>query len=52
MFCGLAFLIAGNMACGVIDNDLVLRLGEANADIALDQPETRPFDFTGRPEKS
>jgi TfoX/Sxy family transcriptional regulator of competence genes len=49
MFGGLAFLVAGHMACGIVGNDLMLRLGEDGADAALDQPHTRPMDFTGKP---
>ena len=49
MFGGIAFLIAGNMACGVVGSDLMLRLGEDGADAALDRPHVRPMDFTGRP---
>ena len=52
MFGGLAFLIAGNMACGIVGQDLMLRLGEERADAALDEPHVRPMDFTGRPMKS
>lgn len=52
MFGGLAFLIAGNMACGIVGEDLMVRLGEDGADAALDEPHTRPMDFTGRPMKS
>lgn len=52
MFGGLAFLIAGNMACGIVGEELMLRLGEDGADAALDEPHTRPMDFTGRPMKS
>jgi TfoX/Sxy family transcriptional regulator of competence genes len=51
MFGGLAFLVAGNMACGILGEDLMLRLGEDGADAALDAPHTRPMDFTGRPMK-
>jgi TfoX/Sxy family transcriptional regulator of competence genes len=40
MFGGLSFLIAGQMACGVVGNDLVLRLGKNDAAAALDQPHT------------
>jgi hypothetical protein len=40
------------MTCGVVGNDLVLRLGENEADAALSQPHTRPMDFTGRPIRS
>ena len=49
MFGGLAFLVGGHMACGIVGNDLMLRLGEAGADAALDCPHVRPMDFTGRP---
>jgi TfoX/Sxy family transcriptional regulator of competence genes len=49
MFGGLAFLVSGHMACGIVGSDLMLRLGEAGADAALDRPHVRPMDFTGRP---
>ena len=49
MFGGLAFLVAGHMACGVVGDDLMLRLGEQGADTALDQPHVRLMDFTGKP---
>ena len=52
MFGGLAFLVAGNMACGIVGEDLMLRLGGDGAEAALDAPPTRPMDFTGRPMKS
>jgi TfoX/Sxy family transcriptional regulator of competence genes len=52
MFGGLAFLVAGNMACGIVGEELMLRLGKDGADAALDEPHTRPMDFTGRPMKS
>jgi TfoX/Sxy family transcriptional regulator of competence genes len=51
MFGGIAFMIGGHIACGVIGDDLMLRLGEEGADEALDRSHTRPFDFTGRPSK-
>lgn len=51
MFGGLAFMVAGNMAVGIIGNDLMVRVGpEADAD-ALAQPHARPMDFSGRPMK-
>lgn len=51
MFGGLGFMIRGNLACGIIGDDLVVRVGpEAYADLVM-QPHTRPFDFTGRPMK-
>ena len=49
MFGGLAFLVGGHMACGIVGADLMLRLGETGADAALDRPYVRPMDFTGRP---
>jgi TfoX/Sxy family transcriptional regulator of competence genes len=51
MFGGIAFLHHGNMVCGVIGETLMLRLGAELADAALDEPHTRPMDFTGRPMK-
>ncbi len=52
MFGGLAFMLAGNMCCGVIADTLMLRLGNEGATEALGEPHTRPMDFTGRVMKS
>lgn len=49
MFGGIAFMVGGRMCVGVIGGDLMARLGEDGADAALDEPHTRPMDFTGRP---
>jgi len=49
MFGGLAFMLHGNMACGIVKDELMLRLGPEGADAALDLPHTRQMDFTGRP---
>jgi|SRR5829696_6519150 len=49
MFGGIAFMAGGHMCVGVIGEDLMARLGEDGADAALDEPHTRPMDFTGRP---
>ena len=49
MFGGIAFMIGGNMAVGVIEDDLMVRLDPADAEQALTEPHTRPMDFTGRP---
>jgi hypothetical protein len=51
MFGGLAFMLGDHMACGVVKDALMLRLGPEAADRALDQPHVRPMDFTGRPMK-
>jgi TfoX/Sxy family transcriptional regulator of competence genes len=49
MFGGIAFMVAGRMACGVIHDDLMVKVGRDGHDAALAQPHTRPMDFTGRP---
>jgi TfoX/Sxy family transcriptional regulator of competence genes len=49
MFGGLAFMVDGHMACGIVKDDLMLRLGAEGADAALERPHVRPMDFTGRP---
>ena len=52
MFGGIAFMLDGKMCCGVVDGDLMLRLGPDGADTALERPHVRPMDFTGRPMSS
>lgn len=52
MFGGIAFMVAGNMAVGVIGEDLMVRLDPADAEKALEEPHTRPMDFTGKPMKN
>ena len=49
MFGGLAFMVNGHMCCGIIRDDLMLRLGADRAGQALREPHVRPMDFTGRP---
>jgi hypothetical protein len=49
MFGGLAFMLHRNMACGIVKDELMLRLGPEGADSALDRPHVRQMDFTGRP---
>lgn len=51
MFGGIAFMIGGNMAVGVLGDDLMVRLDPADAERALTEPHTRPMDFTGKPMK-
>jgi TfoX/Sxy family transcriptional regulator of competence genes len=51
MFGGLAFMVAGHMACGVLGRDLIVRVGAEEGEEALAQPHVRPFDFTGRPSR-
>jgi len=52
MFGGLAFMVNGHMSVGVIENNLVLRLGDDSAQAALREPHAAPMDFTGKPMKS
>ena len=52
MFGGIAFMLAGNMAVGVIGEDLMVRLDPADAERALAELHTRPMDFTGKPMKT
>ena len=52
MFGGIAFLLHGHMVVGVLGDEIVLRLGNDGAAEALDEPHTRPMDFTGKPIKS
>lgn len=51
MFGGLAFMLNGNMACGVVGEELMVRVGPENYDNALSERYTRPMDYTGRPLK-
>jgi TfoX/Sxy family transcriptional regulator of competence genes len=52
MFGGLAFLLHGNMAVGVMSGgELMVRVGPDATDDALSHPHTRRFDMTGRPMK-
>ena len=52
MFGGVAFMLNGNMCCGVVQNKLMLRLGQEGASGALRDPHTHPMDFTGKAMKS
>ena len=52
MFGGLGFMLAGNMACGIVGEKLMLRLGEAGASDALQEAHVAPMDFTGKPIKT
>ncbi|TMH52176.1 MAG: TfoX/Sxy family protein [Betaproteobacteria bacterium] len=49
MFGGLAFMLKGRMCCGVLNDDLVVRVGPEHYAAALTRPYARPMDFTGRP---
>ncbi len=51
MFGGLCFMLNGNMACGIVKDELMVRLAPETYQDALAQPHVRPMDFTGRPMK-
>ena len=48
MFGGIGYLLHGNMACGVLDDALIVRVGLEDYEAALKHPHTRVFDTTGR----
>ena len=49
MFGGLAFMVSGNMCCGVSEDQLVVRVGPETYAEALAQDHAREMDFTGKP---
>ena len=48
MFGGWGATVHGNMAVGVMERDLIVRVGPEAFGEALTRPGVRPFDFTGR----
>jgi TfoX/Sxy family transcriptional regulator of competence genes len=52
MFGGIAFMVRGNMCCGVISDTLMARVGPGNYVACLKRPYAREMNFTGRPMKS
>jgi TfoX/Sxy family transcriptional regulator of competence genes len=51
MFGGIAYLVAGNMACGVMGEDLMVRMAPGDAAALESEPGARRFDMGGRPMK-
>ena len=51
MFGGIAFMVGGNMACGVIRDELMVRVGSAAFEAANTEPHARVMDFTHRASK-
>jgi len=49
MFGGMSFLISGNMCCGVLGEDLLIRVGAEASGAALTDPAARPFDMDRGP---
>lgn len=48
MFGGAGYLLRGNMCFGIWKDNLILRLGESQAQKALKKNNVKPFDITGR----
>jgi hypothetical protein len=51
MFGGIAFMLDGNMALGIVGESLMARVGPLRYADALALPHVRPMDFTGKPMK-
>lgn len=52
MFGGICFLVNGNMCCGVLGTELIVRLKPEQAELLLREKHTRVFDFSGRPSRN
>ena len=48
MFGGLTCMIRGHMCCGIVKDELMVRVGPDQNDEALSLPHARPMDFTRR----
>lgn len=51
MFGGLAFLEDGKLVCGIVRDELMVRVGPEAHPAALARKHVRPMDLTGRPMK-
>lgn len=51
MFGGLCFMVRGHMTCGIIHDDLMIRVGRDGYARAVTKPNAGPMTFTGRPMK-
>jgi TfoX/Sxy family transcriptional regulator of competence genes len=49
MFGGLCFMLNGQMCCGVMKEDLIVKLEPEASLVLAEQPNVRLFDFSGRP---
>ena len=50
-FGGVAFLIRGNVACGIIGKELLVRVGPDRHEEAMKSKGARAFSLTGRPSR-
>src|SRR5512140_2327812 len=51
MFGGVGFLVHGNLACGINQGGLIVRLAPEDHARALGRAHVKPFDMRGRPMK-
>ncbi len=51
MMGGLCFMFKGKMCCGIVKDDLMVRVIESRYEEALSHPYGREMDFTGKPLK-
>ncbi len=51
MFGGIAFMIQEKMACGIVKDELMVRVIPERFEEALHKPFARQMDFTGKPMK-
>ena len=51
MMGGLCFMYKGKMCCGIVKDDLMVRVIESRYEEALSHPNGREMDFTGKPLK-
>ncbi len=49
MFGGLAFMVRGHMVCGVLDTDLIVRVGPEAYEATLEESHVRTMEVSGRP---
>ncbi|MDH4228720.1 MAG: TfoX/Sxy family protein [Nitrospirota bacterium] len=48
MFGGVGFLLGGHLACGILKDDLIVRVGADRYAAALARDHVRVFDITGK----
>lgn len=49
MFGGIGYMVKGNMACGIRNDQLIVRVGKAAYEELLSRPGVHKFDNRGRP---
>ena len=49
MFGGVALMLQGNLACGVIGDGLIVRVPKEEYEAMLARPHVREMDFSGKP---